>query len=282
MNVVDYENLEKNIELIKLSFKTSVPFPFVIIDNFAKPGLSQLLNEGFVQALAHKDPDAPKKHRHVLRKIGTMTKEYMTQLQQAFFTEINSEKFVSFLEYITGIPQIYADNDLLGGGLHEIYSGGFLNVHTDFNIHPKTNKQRTLNLILYLNQDWQEEYGGYLELWHPNMEKCAHKIAPIANRVVLFQTSEISFHGHPEPVKTPPGITRRSMAVYYYSDWPQNLQPREKTNYQLTPQQKQVLNQSINELIKQGLKNENLIVESLPNFEKKDVINAYRSLQKNK
>ena len=107
---------------------------------------------------------------------------------------------------------------LEGGGLHQSSTGGFLNIHADYTVHPHERSwQRRANLILYLNDDWHPEYGGDLELWSADMKQCVEKVAPIANRAIIFTTDVDSFHGHPEPMRCPEGAARRSLALYYFS-----------------------------------------------------------------
>ena len=106
----------------------------------------------------------------------------------------------------------------MGGGLHQIERGGYLKIHADFNRHPKFNLDRRLNLLLYLNENWKEEYGGHLELWNNQMTACVRRISPIFNRCVIFNTTDFSYHGHPEPLTCPEHVTRKSLALYYYSN----------------------------------------------------------------
>jgi hypothetical protein len=106
----------------------------------------------------------------------------------------------------------------MGGGLHQIERGGYLKIHADFNRHPKFKLERRLNLLLYLNENWKEEYGGHLELWNREMTHFVHKILPTFNRCVIFNTTDTSYHGHPEPLACPQGMTRKSLALYYYSN----------------------------------------------------------------
>ena len=122
---------------------------------------------------------------------------------------------MKWLEKLTGIPNLKADHSLEGGGLHQSKRGGFLNIHADFTIHPhKTNWQRRVNVLLYLNEDWKDEYGGFLELWSRDMKRMEQSISPIFNRCVIFNTDKDSFHGLPEPIKCPEEMTRKSSSVY--------------------------------------------------------------------
>jgi hypothetical protein len=100
-----------------------------------------------------------------------------------------------------------------------------LKIHSDFNEHPRLKLDRRLNLLLYLNREWQEEWGGHLELWDRDMTECRRKILPIFGRCVVFATTDFANHGHPDPLNCPEGETRKSLALYYYS----NGRPREET-----------------------------------------------------
>ena len=132
---------------------------------------------------------------------------------------MNSPEFLGWLERITGIDDLLADNQLFGGGLHQSIAGAFLNVHVDYNIHPSTKFHRRLNVLVYMNKAWEDEFEGHLELWDfsGNKKRMLEKYAPIFNRCVIFETNESSFHGHPKPLKTPKGVNRKSIATYYYS-----------------------------------------------------------------
>ncbi len=119
---------------------------------------------------------------------------------------------------LIGVDGLIADPSLEGGGLHQSTTGGFLNIHADFTVHPHNRKwQRRANILLYLNDDWKPEYGGDLELWSADMKECVEKVAPVANRVLIFTTDGTSFHGHPEPMPCPEGVARRSLALYYFT-----------------------------------------------------------------
>lgn len=131
--------------------------------------------------------------------------------------ELNSEPFLEFLTELTGIDGLIPDPYLQGGGLHKIPRGGKLGVHVDFNRHKQMRVYRRLNVIVYLNKDWKEEYGGHFELWDEKKNGCQKKILPIFNRMALFSTTSKSFHGHPEPLTCPEDRYRRSLALYYYT-----------------------------------------------------------------
>jgi Rps23 Pro-64 3,4-dihydroxylase Tpa1-like proline 4-hydroxylase len=130
---------------------------------------------------------------------------------------LNSKEVLTYLEELTGIPDLIADPGLYGGGVHRILSGGKLSVHADYNFHPVTKLHRRVNLLLYLNKDWKEEWGGDLQLWNKDMSMCVKKILPIFNRAVIFNITSEAYHGHPGPLKSPEGIDRLSFALYYFT-----------------------------------------------------------------
>jgi hypothetical protein len=131
---------------------------------------------------------------------------------------LNSMTFLKFLSSVTGIDHLISDPGFEGGGLHQIVRGGKLGVHADFNKHREFGLDRRLNLLLYLNKDWREEYGGHLQLWNRDMTSCEAKVSPIFNRVMVFGTTDFTYHGHPDPLQCPDGMTRKSLALYYFSN----------------------------------------------------------------
>jgi Rps23 Pro-64 3,4-dihydroxylase Tpa1-like proline 4-hydroxylase len=140
---------------------------------------------------------------------------------------------------LTGIEGLLPDPHMQGGGIHQIHRGGFLRVHADFNKHPKFGLDRRLNLLLYLNKDWQEEYGGEIELWSRDMARCERRILPTARRCLIFSTLSDSYHGHPHPLTCPEGMTRKSIAMYYYTNGrpAEEQRPQHGTLWQKLPQE---------------------------------------------
>lgn len=141
----------------------------------------------------------------------------MPECASTFIDYLNSSEFLFILEQITGIDKLIPDPDLQGGGVHAIEAGGFLKLHTDFNWNKKLGAHRRLNLLIYLNSDWNEDWGGSIELWNSNAEKMIFKLGPKLGKVMLFATTDYSYHGHPDPLTCPPGVWRKSIAIYYYT-----------------------------------------------------------------
>ena len=132
--------------------------------------------------------------------------------------ELNSQRFLDFLTHVTGIEHLLPDPSLRGAGIHQIGRGGFLKVHTDFATHRDYGLDRRLNFLLYLNPEWPKAYGGDLQLWDQALQGPPRRISPIANRCVVFSTTDTSLHGHPEPLSCPEGVYRKSLALYYYTN----------------------------------------------------------------
>jgi Rps23 Pro-64 3,4-dihydroxylase Tpa1-like proline 4-hydroxylase len=90
-------------------------------------------------------------------------------------------------------------------------------LHADANRHPKLGLYRRVNVLLYLNKDWRAEFGGQLELWDRELSRRVRCVLPSFNRCVVFNTDSTSFHGHPVPLTCPAGVTRKSLAFYYFT-----------------------------------------------------------------
>lgn len=136
----------------------------------------------------------------------------------AVFRKLKSPSFTKFLENMTGIHGLIPDPEYRGSGIHQTLPGGYLGIHADFNLYEKyDNIHRRVNLLLFLNDDWKPEYGGALELWHRDLKSCGAKYLPIMNRLAVFSSTDFSYHGHPHPLTAPPGRSRRSLALYYYT-----------------------------------------------------------------
>jgi hypothetical protein len=151
--------------------------------------------------------------------------------------ELNAPEFVSWLSELAGIPGLIADPSLEGGGLHQSGRGGFLNVHSDFTMHHyRKNWRRRVNVIVYLNPGWQEQWGGALEFWEPSMRRCAARYQPRLNHAVIFTTDEHSLHGFPDPLRCPENVSRKSLAFYYYTVEADRAMVARSTDYRARPE----------------------------------------------
>ncbi|MFG2072151.1 2OG-Fe(II) oxygenase [Nonomuraea maritima] len=197
------------------SFLKATPFRHVVIDDFLP---AEVLEPVLAEFPEPRDPEWQRFDNAKEVKLALADTERMGPATRHLLAEFNGQVFVDFLEKLTGIEHLVSDPHFDGGGLHQIKPGGFLKVHVDFNRHRRLNLDRRLNGLLYLNKDWEESYGGHLQLWNKDMTLCEHKILPVFNRFVVFATTDDANHGHPDPLTCPDDRARRSMALYYYTN----------------------------------------------------------------
>lgn len=213
VNTLSELNITDRLDEITKEWKKAKPFHFVVIDDFLKKECAERILSDYPTPDSAVWEHIPYVHQ---RKKLTLQSNFPGAINE-FFRITETEDFVNLISKITDIPKLTSDPELVGGGLHQIMDGGYLDVHIDYNFHPTTKMHRRLNLILYLNRDWKREYEGYLELWDMSEKKQIAHIEPIFNRAVIFETNEVSYHGHPKPLKVPSGVTRKSLAIYYYT-----------------------------------------------------------------
>lgn len=205
-------------------YRTAQPFPHAVIDDFLPTARADQILKVFPGADSDTWLDWTRRDTvHQPRKQGighAVRLDAVSAYLQNMLFAFNSYPFLNFLEKLTGIEKLLPDAHFHGGGLHQILSGGKLAIHTDFNDLSSLDLYRRINVLFYLNKDWKAEYRGDLELWDEDLRGCAKAIAPLFNRLVIFNTNKKTFHGHPTPLATPPDITRKSIALYYYTAKP--------------------------------------------------------------
>ncbi|MEO1437455.1 MAG: 2OG-Fe(II) oxygenase, partial [Bacteroidota bacterium] len=199
--ILDVKRWSEQFEAHAEQYAGARPYPHIQFDQFlenwaakkAKDSFPAVGEEGWTHYIHVNEK------KHGLNKI-----DRIPSFLQKVIHQLNHPDFVAQISKLTGIPDLLPDPSLEGGGLHQTQRDGFLNIHADFTVHPhKRNWRRRVNLLIYLNEDWQPEYKGDLELWSRDMKACEQKIAPLFNRVVLFNTDQDSYHGLPEPIQCP-------------------------------------------------------------------------------
>ena len=231
-SVFPYAKWGQELTSLSLQYRSAEPFPHIVLEDF-------LTEESLKKAL-QEFPDVNSgdwiHYLHINeKKYGKNNPKQFGPAVRQVIDELNSPAFVSFLTRLTGIEGLFADPSLEGGGLHQSPRGGFLNIHADFNVHPHhRNWRRRMNALIYLNKDWQDSYGGHLELWDQAMKKCVEKVSPVLNRCVIFNTNEDAYHGHPLPLTCPENKTRKSIALYYFSK-EKNAPKVRSTEYRARP-----------------------------------------------
>jgi Rps23 Pro-64 3,4-dihydroxylase Tpa1-like proline 4-hydroxylase len=217
MELINYNGLLERKAEIKAAYQSKKPFRFAMFENFFSPEQAELIYQNYPAIEGSKwDGTTYIDQKNKFQK----NKFDQGSVMEKLFRELNSKEFLNWLQDISEIEaELLPDESLAGGGLHQSINGAFLNVHVDYNIHSVTKFHRRINVLVYMNKDWQDEYEGHLELWDLSNGKkdLLAKYAPAFNRCIIFETNEISFHGHPRPLKTPPNINRKSIATYYYT-----------------------------------------------------------------
>ena len=210
------------IELDNINYLNK-PFPHCVIDNFFHTSTADKLYENII-SLNSEDANVKftnKKGLNEYNKFAFSEIEKLPLSLKNTFMSLNSKEFIEKIEKLTGISDIvYGDLKLMGAGVHIIKDKGFLGMHTDFNTYNHSTHgklDRRINLLVYMNKDWKSEYKGDLLMYHPDNISEVKRNQPIFNRCVIFNTTNKSVHGHPEPLCVPKDLYRKSIAVYYYT-----------------------------------------------------------------
>jgi hypothetical protein len=231
----DFSCDAKEVAEIGASFReqydSGAPYPHICLDNFLNP---QILRSVLEDLRVMPEPEASH-HRAQERLKSSFNPEELPETTRNLFRFFNSRPFLSFLSNLTGIKGLIPDPMFLGGGIHEVKNGGHLDIHADFNLHKPMMVQRRINVLIYLNEGWQPEYGGQFEIWDDDMEKCLSSFVPIFNRCVVFNTTSTSLHGNPNPVNNPLNVPRRSIALYYYTATWDGTQREHTTQFKARP-----------------------------------------------
>lgn len=194
------------------AFASNEPFEHLVIDGLFNEDLLRLIEQEFGDDRSGWAGRPTARDFTMRANIGAT----LGNAAAAYFALLNSKRFVEYLSSLSGTPNLLPDPMLVGGGLHETPPGGYFAVHRDFNVHQQNGLANRLVLITYLNEGWEEGFGGSLELW--NKEQCVKSVLPVFGRTIIFKHSDRSFHGHPGPLVPPPGRTRRSVAAYFYEN----------------------------------------------------------------
>lgn len=241
--LLDYGGIRSRFEQQHDAYVGADPFPHAMFENFISDEVVDAVLAGFPepsadinwrQIVAKGDDGANVQYR----KQGMPHLFQVSPVIRQLIWELNSSTFIRALERLTGIDNLIPDPSHRGGGLHQILPGGVLGVHADFTHHRDYDLERRVNLLIYLNRDWEDEYQGHLELWNQDTSRCIKRIRPLAGRCVIFNTDATSYHGHPRPLACPEGRTRKSIAIYYYTLGRDDaeVEPTARTDWRLLPE----------------------------------------------
>ena len=195
------------------AYQSAEPYNHICIDNFLPPEILEKVRADIANL-----PEAEASFDRAQEKLKTSyNPERLPQFTRNLFHAFNARPFILFLEEMTGIKGLIPDPYFTGAGIHRVANGGHLDIHADFNLHKQMHVERRLNVLIYLNHDWKEEYGGSFEIWDKQMTHKVQSFVPIFNRMCCFSTGSDTFHGNPATVNHPQGEHRMSIALYYYT-----------------------------------------------------------------
>ena len=206
-------------------YASANPHPYAVLDG--------LFGEDVARRLAQDFPgphDARWRYRDhpQMRRYGHLQAHGFSDVAASLrhaLAELNGIAFLDFLEALTGVTGLIGDPHFTGAGLHLTPPGGFLALHTDFNRDSKRGLARAVTVLFYLNPDWQQEWGGELEIWADGADSAAVTIEPLCDRLVVMEHSDVHPHGQPTPLACPPDRFRASLAAYYYVARPDDGTP---------------------------------------------------------
>lgn len=205
-----------NRDELRRHFVTADPFPFVVIDNFLDPAFAREVAASYPSFEGARERGLSFDYVNERNKVQITESEKYPDPVKRLHTAISSQEFRDELSFVTGIPRLLDDPQMVGGGMHVTGPQGRLDVHVDFNVLEDRHWHRRLNILIYLNPEWDPKWGGNIELWDRQVKDCKHSMPPALNRCVIFETSDRSFHGV-SAVQCPPGMVRKSFAAYYYT-----------------------------------------------------------------
>jgi len=197
------------------AYQSGEPYNHICIDNFLPEEVLRKVQVDLESLQVDEDSQAFERAQENLKV--QYNPERLPRYSRELFHALNARPFILFLEEMTGIKGLIPDPYYIGAGIHQVSNGGHLDIHADFNLHKQMNVERRLNVLIYLNDDWREEWGGSFEIWKNDMSAKVKGFTPTFNRMCCFSTGSNTFHGNPERVNHPNGEPRRSIALYYYT-----------------------------------------------------------------
>lgn len=231
----DYGYFDPSISALGAQYRdqynSATPFPHIVLPDF--------LDESILELCLREFPATPESSAGYKRSQENLKFEFkpesLSPPLRSLFYSFNSIPFVGFIENLTGIKGLIPDPYFAGAGFHQVSDGGHVNIHADFNFHSAMSLERRISLLLYLNKDWREEYGGCFEIWDREMSRCCERVVPAFNTCVVFNTSSTSFHGNPVPTKHPLRQPRRAIALFYYTATWDSTRRSHTTQFKVRP-----------------------------------------------
>lgn len=204
---------EDKVKSLRQSFDEAKPYRHIVMDNFLKDEFARKLDAHF----PGEEIFSRKYKGYNENKAEGSKFDLYDPAFSKLRAELSSPEFNEWIAKVTGIEETFITEDGLGAGLHKGGNGSFLDIHIDFNIHPTKDVHRRLNLLIYLTPDWDPSWNGAMEMWNADMTKCEKEVECKFNRALIFETSEISYHGYTKKLKTPENVHRQSFYAYFYT-----------------------------------------------------------------
>lgn len=229
-----FGNWINNVEEMNTGFLSATPYPHIIIPDFLQTDLANEIEAQFPVDIDNRASWHRYNNPIEVKYANDHIEQYPATIYKLFLAYTHPV-FIDRMRTLTGIADLEYDEFMHGAGLHIHPQGGRLGIHLDYEKHPLTGKQRRINIILYMSRDWQPEWNGQTELWNADVSACVARSPVVFNQAVIFRTDNISWHGLPEPITSPPGIFRKSIAYYYVAPFSsitsEYYEPRTKAQY---------------------------------------------------
>jgi Rps23 Pro-64 3,4-dihydroxylase Tpa1-like proline 4-hydroxylase len=206
------KELFSRAEALRQEYVAAKPWPHVVVEN----GFPEDLLDAIASEITKID------QAHIIsslddRQIKQEASDGFGPATRHFLEIVDSESFRDFISTVTGVNNLLSDPTHKLAGAHRTPPGGYTKIHRDFEVHPDTGLFHRVNLLVYLNRDWPDSYGGSLELWPSDMSAVGRRVIPRFNTMVLWETHGGTLHGLPDPVTCPPNRMRLSVVSYYYT-----------------------------------------------------------------
>lgn len=214
------DSLRNDADSLRQSYATAKPYPHLVIDNLFQPELLDRLAADFPNSdqrdwLVWDTRNELKSTSRGIEGLSTFT--------QMFSLWLNSADVVKTIESIVGIDNLVGDPTFHGAGLHEMHRDGWLAMHADYTKHFSMPLMRRINVLIYLNRDWDASWGGELALQDATNEDTRVSYPCYFNRTIIFPTTSKTFHGVPTHLSCPPDRSRKLLSIYYWSPIPMPL-----------------------------------------------------------
>ncbi len=253
MNFIDNRLFEPELqEKMSKEFREAFPYPHIVIDNFLK---NEIAEQAFREFPAYELFNKKYKGLNEKKAEGSNLEDF-PPIFKGICDELASAPMYDWIQKVCNIKEaVIMTDDALGRGLHQGGRGSFLDIHIDFNIHVEKDLHRRLNILIYLNKEWKDEYGGGLEMWNTSVTKMEKMVLPKFNRCLIFETSEISYHGYGR-INVPEEESRKSIYGYYYTKTRDNAAPYHDTVFKARPEEGKIkaIKTNIKEVAKNNIK----------------------------